>query len=303
MANYDYERRLFSYLENIRSYVVTRPMVLGGVSGATGGSGGPPGGYIGVLPQYRVAFDSTEAEVWTLPGSGLSLIDNLNRIRYRIASAETTLSGVTVSGTDLHIGNNGAGDYISISLTDGTLTLVGEATVWDDIRVAGSNTRVGATAPTLAAFGPSGSLKVMHFESGHNDEVHFEIQMPHRWKEGTNIYPHVHWTPISTATGNVVWELEYTWISINGTFGAPGNMASAATAAGGTAWVHKMTGLSEGGNNYIDGTGKTISSMLVCRLHRNGNSGSDTLAADVAFLEFDIHYEVDSMGSKTYSTK
>jgi hypothetical protein len=78
---------------------------------------------------------------------------------------------------------------------------------------------------------------------------------------------------------------------------------AAATAAGGTAWVHKMTDLVEGGNNYIDGTGKGISSMLVLRLHRNAGAGSDTLAADVALLELDLHYEIDTVGSRTASTK
>jgi hypothetical protein len=174
---------------------------------------------------------------------------------------------------------------------------------WDDMRIAGSMVRTGVTAPVLAAFGPSGSLRTYRFESGKHQEIEFEIQMPHAWKVGGLVYPHVHWTPVSATAGNVVWELEYAWASINGTFGAPANMATAATAAGGTAWVHKMTDLASGGNNYIDGTGKTVSSMLVFRLHRNAGAGSDTLAADVAFLEFDLHYEIDGFGSKTPAAK
>jgi hypothetical protein len=175
--------------------------------------------------------------------------------------------------------------------------LTSSGTSWDDMRIAGSSIRSGVTAPTLGTFGPSGSLRVWRFESGKHQECEFEIQMPHNWKEGSRIYPHVHWTPVSATAGNVVWELEYSWANIGGTFGAPGNMANTAQAAGGTAWVHKLAPLLEGGNDYIDGTGKTISSMLVMRLHRNAGSGGDTLAADVALLEFDIHYEIDSFGS------
>lgn len=66
-----------------------RPLFLGGYSGANGGVGSPPGGYIGYLPQSKSAFDTTEAEVWTMPSSGISLVTNLNRIRYRIAALET----------------------------------------------------------------------------------------------------------------------------------------------------------------------------------------------------------------------
>jgi hypothetical protein len=170
---------------------------------------------------------------------------------------------------------------------------------WEDIRIAGANTRVGVTAPAVGTFGPSGSLRVLRFEQNHHDEIYFEIQMPHAWKEGSNIYPHVHWAPVSATAGNVVWQLDYTWANPAGTFGAPATMTSDATAAGGTAWVHKISVLKDGsGNAYIAGAGKTISSMLVCRLHRDAGAGADTLAADAAFLEFDIHYEVDGFGSR-----
>jgi hypothetical protein len=203
---------------------------------------------------------------------------------------------------EAEIGDVSGGDYVDID-TSGNMSFVGDATVWDDLRVAASNTRVGATAPTVTAFGPSGGLYSLNFDSAQHDEIYFEIQMPHNWKEGSLIYPHVHWAPVDANAGNVVWELEYAWANSGSAFGAPGNMASAATAAGGTAWVHKVTDLIESGNNYIDGTGKTISSMLVCRLHRNAGAGSDTYGSDAAFLEFDIHYEIDAVGSKTVSSK
>lgn len=210
---------------------------------------------------------------------------------------------LTVDGYKIRFGSIAGGNYLEIDTQTGNVLLAGNATVWDDLRISGANTRVGSTAPALVAFGPSGNLKTLQFETAHHDEVHFEFQMPHAWKEGTRIYPHVHWTPINTTAGNVVWELEYSWADMSGTFGAPGNMASAATAAGGVAWVHKKTDLIEGGNNYIDGAGKKISSMLVCRLHRNAGAGSDTLAEAVAFLEFDIHYEMDGLGSDTTGVK
>lgn len=376
MSVFDFERQFFSYLDNLRAYLITRPLTLGGVTAVSGGAGGPPGGFVGMLPQTRVSFDLTEAESNDIPVSGASLVDNLNRIRYRIKQEEDktlivesdgtvissdvtvlnfinneiietspgevqiTFSGNLNSLSDVNLNEEGVGDilynsisgwtnyplgittniindgsniiigdadgndYISIENQSGEMRLVGEATAWEDLRISGAMVRLGSTAPTLGAFGPSGGLKVLRFESSHHDEIHFEIQMPHAWKEGTYIYPHVHWTPVNTTTGNVVWELEYAWTNINGTFGAPSSLTSDATAAGGTAWVHKVTPLKDGSSNtYIDGTGKTISSMLVCRLHRNAGSGSDTLASDVAFLEFDIHYEVDSFGSDEEYTK
>lgn len=212
-------------------------------------------------------------------------------------------SKITINANKLRIGNVSGGNYFEIDTTSGNVRLVGDATQWDDIRVSADVVKPGATAPNWKAFGPSGNLQALMFEASHHDEAYFMVQLPHQWKEGSNIYPHVHWTPTTTGAGNVVWEMEYSWASIGGTFGAPGNMASDATAAGGTAWVHKLTDLKESGNNYISGSGKTMSSMLVGRLHRNSNSGSDTLNVDVAFLELDFHFEIDSFGSDTSDAK
>lgn len=213
------------------------------------------------------------------------------------------VSNITNDGDHIRIGDIVGGDYVEINTDDGSVRLRGDATAWDDLLFPASVVKPGATAPAYKAFGPSGSLQALMFEAGHHDEVHFEVQLPHRWKEGSKIYPHVHWTPTTADAGNVVWELEYSWANIDGTFGAPSNMASDATAAGGTAWVHKLTVLKEAGNAYIDGTGKTMSSMLVCRLHRNSNAGSDTLNKDVAMLDVDFHIEIDSFGSDEEYTK
>lgn len=199
---------------------------------------------------------------------------------------------------------NGLKTISGVELNDGILHMSGAATVWNDIRIGSSSARLGATAPTLSAFLAAGDIKQITFDAAQHDEVHFEVQMPHDWKEGSNIYPHVHWAPATADAGNVVWQLDYTWASINGTFGASATLTSAATAAGGTAWVHKMSNLLDGtGKNYIVGTGKTISSMLVCRLHRDAGQGDDTLAAAVSLLEFDIHYEIDTIGSRTETAK
>jgi hypothetical protein len=186
---------------------------------------------------------------------------------------------------------------------DGTMLMTGQATVWDDIRISGAQVRLGATAPSLEAFGPSGSLRTYRFETAAHQEIEFEVQMPHGWKPG-RIYPHVHWAPIDTTTGNVVWQLEYAFQSIGGVFGAPATMASIPAAAGGTAWAHKLTDLqTAAGANYIDGSALGLSSMLVGRLHRDSGAAPDTLAQDVAFLEIDMHYEMDTIGSRLPSEK
>lgn len=94
-----FERRIFYYLENLKRQLRTQPLILGGVTASGGGLGAPPGGFIGVLPQTRVAFDLTEAVASGIPASGPSLLDNLNRIRYDIANlsggGSSTFTGLT----------------------------------------------------------------------------------------------------------------------------------------------------------------------------------------------------------------
>lgn len=74
-------------VEDARYRFGVLPITLGGSSGSAGGVGVPPGGFIGQLIQTRVTYDFTEAETLTV-SSGSSLLDNLNRIRYRIRQLE-----------------------------------------------------------------------------------------------------------------------------------------------------------------------------------------------------------------------
>lgn len=254
----------------------------------------------GTLEETRYAYATDTAELGIYTGGAWVWIGGIGHAIEDEGVGITQRATMNFTGPGVAVTDSGGKTKVQVSRWE---PLTAETIAWEDIRVAGVMTRVGATAPSLSAFGPSGSLKVLFFEEGHHDEVHFEIQMPHSWKQGTKIYPHVHWTPVTTEAGNVVWELEYAWANIAGTFGAPSNMATDATAAGGTAWVHHMTRLKSGGNDYIDGTGKTASSMLVCRLHRNAGAGSDTLTEAVAFLEFDLHYQVDGLGSDLEDSK
>jgi hypothetical protein len=83
-----YETTLIDYIQMVERNANLRPLILGGVSGGDGGNGGPPGGFVGYLPQWRIAYDSTEAATLATISGG-SILDNLNHIRYMI----TTISG------------------------------------------------------------------------------------------------------------------------------------------------------------------------------------------------------------------
>jgi hypothetical protein len=100
----DYDLQILDMINASQRVYKAQPLLLGGASGANGGIGGPPGGFVGKLPQSRVAYDTTEGAT-LVTASGGSLVDNLNHIRYRLGSLETASGSgghiIVFSGIDL----------------------------------------------------------------------------------------------------------------------------------------------------------------------------------------------------------
>jgi hypothetical protein len=150
-----------------------------------------------------------------------------------------------------------------------------------------------------------GSLGVIlpFFSASTRNELYFTAQMPHAWAEGTDIEPHVHWIPPTDgAVGEkVVWGLEYTWSNVLDVFGTS-TIITGDTIIGTDTFLnenkHYVTDL-----GTISGTGKTLSSMLVCRVFRDAENVEDTYGDFAGLLEIDIHYQVDSLGSQEEFTK
>jgi len=66
-----------------------------------------------------------------------------------------------------------------------------------------------------------------------------------------------------------------------------------------TAWTHQIDEFAE-----IPGTGKTISSILNCKLYRKAtDAGADLYGQPASVLGFDIHYQIDGFGSDKELTK
>lgn len=205
----------------------------------------------------------------------------------------------------------GDSSYVEIN-SSGHMQFRKNATVWDDVRVAASHTTrgPGSTKPDAVAY--KTTLMLYGFDDTSEESLHFVVQLPHGWKEGSRIYPHVHWLP-SVAGGTapkttVKWALEYSWANHGLTFGSPATVSGYTPLNDDNPLVadeHYMTPLKDGsGNEYIDGAGKTISSMLICRIYRDATDATyDTYVGDALLLEIDFHIECDTLGSDTESTK
>lgn len=181
---------------------------------------------------------------------------------------------------------------------------------YEDLRVPVTSTRLGGSKdPDFAvAFKTIGDTSqgvfLEWFDHATEEELYFSAQIPHAYKEGTDIYPHVHWVPeVDGASGEqVCWGLEYVWANIGDTFTTT-TLIFGDTQTGDTHLVegrHYYTSL-----GTISGTGKTISSMLLCRIFRDatGTGGTDDYGDDAGLLEIDFHYQVDAIGSSEELTK
>lgn len=187
----------------------------------------------------------------------------------------------------------------------GELELLGTATVWDDLRIEPVVRSTGVKAPTFTSW--AGGLYLYDFDDAvvaSEKEVFFTVQMPHGWKEGSAVEPHVHWLNKTAGTaGQVIrWGLEYSKAKIGATFSTTTTTVYGTTIAGGgditVANEHMLTDFAS-----IDMTGDTISTVLICRLFRNSSDAADTYAGTAGLLYIDWHVEINSMGSKTELAK
>lgn len=145
--NQNVEHVILDMIDSAFRTVKTVPLNLGGFGGAGGGIGQPPGGYIGQLPQIKVAYDTTEAETLFTPLSGMSLVDNLNHIRYR-------LNDIEENGGSALIVDDWDGSPTVTNVTE--ITFSGGATV----------TQLGAghVLVQITASGGGGSLTVEEYD-------------------------------------------------------------------------------------------------------------------------------------------
>lgn len=201
------------------------------------------------------------------------------------------------------------GDYMPVKIGDGTnntviagnghLTFEGTATCFDDLNIPGLAIRTaGVNEPTLSAFGSS--TKIYTFSGTTMNECFFTVQLPHGYKEGSDIEPHIHWCPMTSpaSTLNVRWGLDYQWQNRAAVYSATDTSILVTAATGTTGYTHIVSSF-----GAISGAGKTISSILVCRLYRLPADAADTYTNAAGLLSFDFHYEIDSIGSNTATTK
>lgn len=177
---------------------------------------------------------------------------------------------------------------------------------WTDLRVPMSSlaavTGAGLKAPTFKQLSDNGAGSTGLYASAYSptqeQELMFTAQLPHSYTQGSDVEPHIHWSPSDTAnTGNVVWGIELTWTNI-GDLIANSTITTITVAVDGAGTRNVMSDFP-----LLDGTGKLISGQYHGRIFRDATNVLDTYPDDAFVLEFDFHFQQNSLGSDTEHTK
>jgi hypothetical protein len=222
----------------------------------------------------------------------------------------------TANAGDIYVANGtGSGEWTvpepkgTVSANDGTIYMadglgsgvwtpssVVRPEVWDDVvGILTVAAAWGTRAPGLIVINDNGAgsagVRAFGFDATLVEEVFFSVQLPHRYKAGTDLKPHLHWAPTTADAGAVTWGLEY---SISNAGEPPGNttIVTATDNAPGVALQQVITAFPT-----IPGTNIKESSIINVRLFRDAPAGTDTYPADAAGLSFDFHYLVEKAGS------
>jgi len=167
-------------------------------------------------------------------------------------------------------------------------------TFWDDLRFPALAQNLDTTAGFIDFNYSEGTVTFQSNCTTGNvaHALHALGQMPHSYKHGTDIRPHVHYQQTDANQTNN-WYLQYR-LQTND---APANVASWTqigpavnlfTYTSGT--LNQMAKFPD-----INGSGLVGSAMIQLRLVRDGVG--DTFGGDLEVYELDIHYEIDKPGS------
>lgn len=168
-------------------------------------------------------------------------------------------------------------------------------TYWNDMSISLTSAAAGSAAPDLENFRGS-TIRARAFAGTvTNETVYVEGQFSHAIKDSSAIYPHYHFSPSTTpaSTDTIVIQLEYTWASYSDVFPASSTITTKIPLNGIAQWQHALYA-----TTAIPAIGDQASSIFVARITRLQDNVSDTYAQDVFIFNFDIHYELQGIGSR-----
>ena len=174
--------------------------------------------------------------------------------------------------------------------------------VYNEVFVPCTSMKGAITAdyPDLAQYksnaGSTGSYLYM-FDKDNVESLFFTLQIPHDYRESTKVTPYVHWANNGTdVAGTVIWGLEFNWQNVGDIF--IDTTFTYATGSAGAQDKHNSDAFKEIVFSTAD-----IRSCFICRVFRDVANGLDVLTNDAGLIGIGFHYQANTIGSTTTTTK
>ena len=192
----------------------------------------------------------------------------------------------------IEVGTLADGNYTEIE-SDGTVKFNGDATVWDDLNFDPDES--GGPTVTLPDYVTINNVIHREFTSANNQLCGAARELPHEYKLSSTMYPHIHvFLKAGESAGTTGVTFTFYWELRQTTGVTSGNVSLSATSAQLTANSSLFT--------IHDGTGfagsAELGSQLAVTIARTAGD-----AGDVVVTTYGIHYEIDTVGSRTRLTK
>lgn len=176
---------------------------------------------------------------------------------------------------------------------------------WNDL-YAQINEATGNAALTYEEYRDT-NLFLKFFRHNQDDKISMTYQMSHEW-DATGVYPHMHWVPMASGSGNAIFEYSYSWWSVSGTLGPVSSWTKGYVTASidpSMQYKHFVTNF---GGEITPPVGAKESSFLVFTVSRLGSTSNDdtyqaskdhgTNSANIGIIYFDLHYRRGKSGTK-----
>ena len=215
-----------------------------------------------------------------------------------VGKADVIQLQVTANGTQTSdLARIGDGTNYTKFAKDGTLQMVGTATVYDDIQFPIASGRVSAAnAPNWETF----TTNTSEYAFSVNDYIDLQAGEPmHGWKTGTISETHIHFTIKTAQNSGANRYAKFTiWLAaaaVDGTWTEFSPLTAEKTIPTGTAALtHYLLDCGD-----VNLAGYSFGTQIKMRVKRIAATGGTEYADDVYITQVGMHVEIDKIGSAT----
>jgi hypothetical protein len=205
-----------------------------------------------------------------------------------LESASLNTGGL--SATSAKFGS--ATDYTSFE-ADGTLSMTGSATVWEDLNF--DPARSAGPVATRPAEVTIDNCYYVEFASTNNQSCGSTAELPHEYKLSSTLYPHAHvFLKSGETSGTTGVEFTVYWrLSQNS-----GTTTGSTTLSASSAQLNSTSGANKLDlyNTSFAGSAE-LGGQLALTIARTGGD-----AGDIVVTTYGCHYEISQLGSRTITT-